>query len=306
MAEQAPVRLLVNPVAGRGRALRHLQAARRALAHVGPLDVVHTAASGDEARLALEAAQDGVRALVVLGGDGTVSRVAGALVQAGARTPLAILRAGTGNDFVKSLGTPAGDYAAMAKLIAAGRTRSVDVGVVGDRPFVNAAGFGFDVAVLERTTRARWLRGDALYVASALAELFVFRGVGLRVRVAGEPLTPDVPRGALPAHLMLVIANGQWFGGTFRIAPTARLDDGQLDVVLIRDASAWRRARLFAAAPFGRHIDAPEVETRRASALTLTLAETAVGEADGELFKPTRSPCSVRVLPSALRVISGG
>ncbi len=276
------------------------------LAHVGPLDVVQTVAAGDEARLAREAAQDGVRALVVLGGDGTVSRVAGALVQAGADTPLAVLSGGTGNDFVKSLGTPSRDYAAMASLIAAGRTRRVDVGMVGDRPFVNAAGFGFDVAVLERTTRARWLRGDLLYVASALAELFRFSGVRANIRVAADALAePELTEPpSHPSHLLVVIANGQWFGGTFRIAPDARLDDGQLDLVVIRDASPWRRARLFAAAPFGRHVLASEVEAQRARALTVEFARPPQCEADGELFPVGGNTAAFRLLSGALRVIS--
>jgi diacylglycerol kinase (ATP) len=305
VAAQAPIRLLVNPAAGRGRAVRRLDAARRALETVGPVDVVQTRAAGDEARLATEAARDGVRALVVLGGDGTVSRVAGALVGMCADTPLAVLSAGTGNDFVKSLATPAGDYAAMASLIAAGHTRRVDVGMAGDRPFVNAAGFGFDVAVLERTTRSRWLRGDALYVVSALAELFSFRGIRAHIRAhLGAPPPVDPASEAPSTHLLIVVANGQWFGSTFRIAPAAQLDDGRLDLVVIRDASAWRRARLFAAAPSGGHVHAAEVDARLATALSLQFAQPEACEADGELFRLPTDACEVRLLPGALRVVA--
>ena len=275
----APTRLLVNPAAGRGRALRRLDAATRALAAYGPLDVVRTERSGDEARLALEAAADGVRTLVVLGGDGTVSRVAGALATAGADTPLAILAAGTGNDFAKSLGAPVHDYAAMAERIARGATRRVDVGRLAGRPFVNAAGFGFDVAVLERMTRARWLRGDALYIGAALGELFRFGGVDARVRVAPDVLDQRA------RWLLVVIANGQWFGGSFRIAPAARLDDGQLDLVLVRNANAWRRARLFAAAPFGAHVRAPEVQAFTTEACTIAADRPVACELDGELVR---------------------
>jgi len=290
----APTRLLVNPAAGRGRALRRLDAATRALARVGPLDVVRTERSGDEARLALEAAADGVRALVVLGGDGTVSRVAGALATAGADTPLAILAAGTGNDFAKSLGAPVHDYAAMAERIARGETRRVDVGRLGGRPFVNAAGFGFDVAVLERMTRARWLRGDALYIAAALGELFRFGGVEARVQVA-----PDV-FDQRARWLLVVIANGQWFGGSFRIAPSAQLDDGRLDVIVVRDASAWRRARLFAAAPFGAHVRAPEVQALSTEACTITTDRPVACELDGELVATGETQLTADVLQKAL------
>ncbi len=293
----APIRLLVNPAAGRGRALRRLDAATRALARVGPIDVVRTERSGDEARLALEAAHDGVRALVVLGGDGTVSRVGGALATAGADTPLGILAAGTGNDFAKSLGAPVHDYAAMAERIALGETRRVDVGRLGGRPFVNAAGFGFDVAVLERMTRARWLRGDALYIAAALAELFRFGGVEARVRVAPGALDERA------RWLLVVIANGQWFGGSFRIAPAAGLDDGRLDLVLVRDASARQRARLFAAAPFGKHVDLPGVTCQRVADGLVETDGHAACELDGERHALDCHLATIDVLPAALVVV---
>jgi len=290
----APTRLLVNPAAGRGRALRRLEAATRALARAGPLDVVRTEQSGDEARLALEAAHDGVRTLVVLGGDGTVSRVGGAFATAGADTPLAILAAGTGNDFAKSLGAPVHDYPAMAERIARGETRRVDVGRLAGRPFVNAAGFGFDVAVLERMTRARWLRGDALYIASALAELLRFDGLDARVRVAPEVF--DVHA----RWLLVVIANGQWFGGSFRIAPAARLDDGRLNLVLVRDMPAWRRLRVFSAAPFGAHVRAPEVQSLDPTSCTVTTATPSACELDGELVPASQAVVEADVLPRAL------
>lgn len=290
----APTRLLVNPAAGRGRALRRLAAATHALSRLGPLDVVRTERAGDEARLALDAVADGVRTLVVLGGDGTISRVGGALATVGAETALATLAAGTGNDFAKSFGTPVHDFAAMAERVARRETRRVDVGRLNTRPFVNAAGFGFDVAVLDRMSRARWLRGDALYIAAALAELFRFGGVDARVRIA-----PDL-FDARDRWLLVVIANGQWFGGSFRIAPTARLDDGRLDLVLVRDMRAWRRARVFSSAPAGTHVRAPEVETHNATTCAFITEVPVACELDGELMPAEQSVLEADVLPRAL------
>lgn len=293
-----PLRLLVNPAAGRGRALRQLDTARHALARVGPFDVVETTSAGDEARLATEAVQDGVRTLAVLGGDGTVSRVAAALVRAreqypGSDTALAVLGAGTGNDFAKSLGAPTGDLAAMAECIARRRTQQIDMGSVNGTPFVNAAGFGFDVAVLERTTRARWLRGDAVYLSAALAELFRFPGFTVRIGAESSG----------KRRLMIVIANGQWFGGMFRIAPSARINDGLLDLVAIGDVPAWRRARLFAAAPAGGHVALAGVEQTRTREVTLTFDAPVQFEADGELHALGSRECTVRVMPGALSCV---
>ncbi len=297
--ERAPVRLLVNPAAGRGLALRRLEAARHALLRAGPLDIVTTAAPGDEARLAREAARDRVRALVVLGGDGTVSRVASALVEAGADTPLAIFGAGTGNDLAKSLGAPVFDYAAMTERVRAGVTRGIDTGTVDGRVFVNALGFGFDVAVLERTLRARWLRGNALYAVTALGELFRYGGFEARLTVDAGDVVAHAGR-----WLTIVIANGQWFGGAFRIAPDAMLDDGLLDVVAIGDVSPFRRARLFGAAPWGRHVRAPEVRYAQARRLTLEFPEPSWYQADGEMYRADDARVVIETGAGTLRVIA--
>lgn len=312
MSGRAPVRLLVNPAAGRGRALRRLDSARHALTRVGPFDMVTTEQAGDEARLALEAANDGVRALVVLGGDGTVSRVAAALVDAGATTPIAILGAGTGNDLAKSLGSPAFDYAAMAELVKTGISRPIDVGAADGRIFVNAFGVGFDVAVLERTTRARWLRGNSLYVVSALDQLFTYGGfrasdITDMAREADAVSATPINRAVTKERrhwLTIVVANGQWFGGAFRIAPEASLTDGMLDVVAIADASPLRRAMLFGGAPRGAHVHAPEVQYVRREHLTLDFDSPPWYQIDGELFRATRATIEVQTVKNALHVIA--
>ncbi len=315
MTLSAPVRLLVNPAAGRGRALRRLEAARHALVHVGPFDVVTTRAAGDEARLAHEAVHDGVRTLVVLGGDGTISRVAAALVETGGDTALAILGAGTGNDLAKSLGAPVFDYAAMAERIAAREVRRIDVGEIDGRVFVNAAGVGFDVAVLERTLKARWLRGDVLYAVTAMGQLFRYRGFTAAVS-SGDAATTTAwnartsssavgkGTGENEHWLTVVIANGQWFGGTFRIAPEASLSDGALDLVAIADGSPLRRAQLFGGAPFGRHVSAPEVRYTQHEGVTLQFPAPPMYQADGELYQASNTSLEVRVRPMALNVIA--
>ena len=151
----AQIVLLVNPAAGRGRAARVAQAVHAALTATGLLVEAHeTRARGDEARIARDASAAGARALAVVGGDGAISHAVRGLLdgegRGGARVPLAIFAAGTGNDLAKSLAVPVHHVQRMAAHVAAGATRHIDVGFVNDVPFVNAAIFGFDVDVLER------------------------------------------------------------------------------------------------------------------------------------------------------------
>ena len=291
--------LIVNPVAGRGRARRLLASARRAFAELVHGDVRLTARPGDEERLTREAIAAGCTTIVVLGGDGTWSKVAGALVEAGSRCRLLPLAAGTGNDFPKTLGLPASDFAAMARLAASGASRAIDVGSVEGRVFVNSVGFGFDVAALEVAARTPWLGGSALYAYAALNLLFRYRGVHAELL--------DAPPGDAPPafqHLLaLVLANGPRFGGSFIIAPDAQLADGRLDAVSIRDASALRRIGLLAAVKRGRHTRGHVgVEARQLSRAWTRFPEAPLYEIDGELIRARSATLEIRCLPAALRV----
>ena len=291
------VRLIANPAAGRGLGARRLEAARLALEPLGA-DVRVTERAGDEARLAREAVNDGCTAVALLGGDGTWSNAARAIIRAGADCAIALLAAGTGSDFAKSVGAPATDFARTAALLADGVSRRVDAARVDDHPFINIAGFGFDASVVEAMDGVRWLRGDALYLYAALRQLFGYRGFRAAVDAPGEaPL-------ALRPELALVVANGRHFGGAFTIAPNAALDDGRLDVIRIGPASPLRRLRLFAAATRGAHMRFAEVGERRGERFRLRFEAPPLFEADGELRRAAAAEVEIASLPGALRVVA--
>ena len=216
------IRVIWNPVSGRGRGARLHAAVRTAFAAQGITDFQATTAPGDEAHLVHQALDDGVATIVAVGGDGTWGKCAVALAKAGSPARIAFVAAGTGNDFAKNLRAPAHNLHAMAQLIAGGGVeRRVDLGRVDDAWFANVAGLGFDVAALRAATRVRFLRGSSVYVVAALRELFDFPGLEARVQgMAGVDPQPMLSR------LMLVIANGKEFGGAFRIAPEARVMTG--------------------------------------------------------------------------------
>ena len=291
--------LIANPVAGRGRARRLLPVARRAFAELVRGDVRLTLRPGDEERLTREAIAGECTTIAVLGGDGTWSKVAGALVDAGSHCRLLPLAAGTGNDFPKTLGLPTDDFAAMARIAASGGSRAIDVGSVEGRVFVNSVGFGFDVAALEVAARTPWLGGNALYAYAALNLLFRYRGVYAELLDDPPGDTPPVFQ-----HLLtLVLANGPRFGGSFVIAPDAQLADGRLDAVTIRDASALRRIGLLAAVKRGRHTRGHAgVEARPLARAWARFPEAPLYEVDGELVRARSAMLEIRCLPAALRV----
>jgi diacylglycerol kinase (ATP) len=289
------VTVIVNPASGRGRGSRLLPDIRRTFAAVGVTDVRLTERPGDEKRLAALALQDGATTIVACGGDGTWSNAANAILDAGSTCRLALLAAGTGNDFAKTVGAPARDLAATARLAVDGPDMQVDVGRIENRYFLNVTGFGFDIAVLDDLANIPVLTGDLLYLGAAIRQLFRFRGLTIDIA------TSAVTRGAR-AHLMLIIANGRNFGGMFQIAPDARIDDGLLDAISILDASPLTRISMLAAAPSGKHVRNALVLSEQAASFSLTFSAPPAYETDGEYNRASSTTIEISCVPGALRV----
>lgn len=292
--------VIVNPASGKGRGAKSAERIKRAFAAVGVTDIRSTTTKGDEKTVALRAIQDGVRTIVAVGGDGTWGNVANAILDTGAPVRLALAAAGTGNDFAKTVGVPATDFDATARLAVDGSHTMIDVGRIENRYFLNVAGFGFDIAVLEDVETISWLGGNALYMYSALRQLFGYRGISLAL--SSPALTRDSRH-----YLMLIIANGRNFGGAFHIAPSASLTNGMLDAISIAaDASPLRRLALFNAATKGTHVARAEVTVEQAPCFTLEFASPPAFETNGEYNRATTTRIDVQCVPQALRVVTGG
>lgn len=294
--------LIANPASGRGRGAKLIPAVRDAFAATGVTDFRITEKPGDEAALTQAAIQDGATTIVVLGGDGTWGRSAGAVLNAGAgsRVRLAFLSGGTGNDFAKNLGAPDRDFAAMARMVAdPSRDRVVDVGSVTcggtTHWFLNCVGFGFDVAVLEDTSKGGALAGNAVYITAALRRLLSYEGFAY---------TLGGYDGVTKLGILLVIMNGANFGGAFRIAPSARVNDGYLDCVEVGSVFWMRRIPLFLSALRGNHIGHPAVRARRGVHFELAFTGANACELDGELTPLASRDVSVRCAPGAIRVVA--
>ena len=238
------VAVIVNPIAGSGRRVR--AGRRRAERAKGCLEAAGVRANifvserphhaGELTRTALEQRPDLVFAW---GGDGTVNEVASIL--AFSETPLAIVPDGSGNGLAASLGVPRPPEAAIRS--ALGRSeRVIDVGQLDDRLFFNVAGIGFDAHVARLFAETPGRRGFATYLRIALRELPRFTPTRCRVVLHGESREHRVD--------LVALANGAEYGNGARIAPNARLDDGELDLVVVESRSPvvnlWRAGRLMA------------------------------------------------------------
>jgi diacylglycerol kinase (ATP) len=287
--------ILLNPAAGRGASAKRLESQKAMLAEFGISEIFKTKESGDEARLTLAAVDRGFNTILVIGGDGTCSRGAQAILESASDCALAVLPSGTGNDIAKTLGVNEMPASEIARLVAAGKTSRMDVGRVEQQYFLNSLGFGFVASVLEATQHVRFLKGDAVYIYSALGQLFTYRGLN----VSADSISSSDAR----KLLMLTVSNGRFLGGAFRIAPNASVVDGQLDFGFVGDSNVIDRVRLFAGAFRGTHLSRPSVRTQSARSMTLRFSAPPMMEVDGELRQAVSPTVKIECVARALNVI---
>ena len=178
--------LIVNPTAGNGYALKMEEPIRQELEKRGVAHtILRTEYPGHATVLARRAAQEAdCTGVVSVGGDGTAFEVACGLM--GTDAPLGVIPAGTGNDFVKTVGIPRKPMAALEKILS-GAPRPVDVGSMNDRLFLNVCGTGFDVTVLDYTVEAKkYVRGILPYLVGLVRAIAHYKPVHVRMEADGQ------------------------------------------------------------------------------------------------------------------------
>jgi len=284
------IALLTNPTAGKGRGGRARGAVLERLRGAGLSVRDLSGQDADEALdLARAAVADGVESLVVLGGDGMVHL--GVQAVAGTGTPLGIIPAGTGNDVARYFDLPRKDPVAAADRVIAGATRQVDLARAGHKYFATVLCAGFDAMVNERANRMTWPKGQMRYNLATLSELRVFRPLPYTLELDGKQLKLDA--------MMVSVGNGPSFGGGLRITEGAVLDDGMLDVVIIKPMTRTSLVRTYPKLFKGTHVSHPQYEHHLVRTVTIA-APGITTYADGERFGDL--PLSVECAPGALIV----
>ena len=255
-----------------------------------------TAARGDAQKFAAAAASAGVVCVAGCGGDGTLQEIATALE--GSTTALGILPGGRCNDFAQALGLSKNTSAEiLAAMLAARKTRAVDLGAMGSRRFLTVATLGFDSAV------SRFVENRRLWVKGTLAYLYgvarILPGYEFpHVRLSGDF---GVKEGRM---LLAATGNAGSYGGAMKIAPEAKIDDGLFDVCVVEKTARLSVLRILPQVLSGGHTTHPAVSIVRTRTLEI---ETPGGAqficADGETLGQT--PCRFEVRPGALRVVCG-
>jgi diacylglycerol kinase (ATP) len=286
------IALLTNPSAGKGRGAKLRQ---RAVSRLRGAGLTVRDLQGRDAAEALELARqcvaDGVDALIVCGGDGMVHLAVQALATSG--TPLGIVPAGTGNDVARYFDLPRKDTDAAVDRVIAGQTRTVDLARSGSQFFVTVMAAGFDAVVNERANRMTWPKGQMRYNIATLAELRVFEPLPYTLQLDDRQVSLEA--------MLVAVGNGPSFGGGLRITEGAVLDDGLLDVVIIKPISKPDLIRTYPKLFKGTHVHHPQYEHHLVRSVTVA-APGIIAYADGERFGPL--PLTVECAPGALTVLA--
>jgi YegS/Rv2252/BmrU family lipid kinase len=297
-------KVIINPVAGASSTRRKWPRISRLLKHIGlSFDYEYTEGVGHAIELARVAASDGYRYLVAVGGDGTVNEVANGILRStnASSTSLGVISTGTGSDFARSMGLPR-HYLNACSALTHGQKALIDVGIVEyqhkgqtqQRYFVNAAGIGFDAAVVESTERLPKLFGGTVpYVFGLLRTLIGYRNTSVVVRIGDKVERTRV--------VTVAVANGSYFGGGMHVAPDASLNDCLFDVMIVRDMGKFELLRAFPRVYKGTHVTHPKVVMGKAAEVTVESPERILVHADGELLG--EGPVSFRLIPAALSIM---
>ncbi len=284
--------LLVNPTSGRGRFAGSADAVAERLGADGVLVTTMVGADAAEsARLAAQAVADGYDDLVVMGGDGMVHLALQSLVNT--PTSLGVIATGTGNDVSRALGIPTRKPLESADVIVAGATRRIDVARVGEVYYATVLAAGFDSLVNERANAMTWPTGQMRYNLATLAELRVFRPIGYDLELDGAPLRCSA--------MLVAVGNSPSYGGGLRMCHGARIDDGYLDVVIIKPISKLELIKVYPRLFRGTHVTHRAYEHHSVKSVRIA-AEGVVAYADGERLGPL--PVTVEVVPAAVTVFA--
>lgn len=219
----------MNPVAGSGKTLLIMGRLVQYMRKEGiRYTILATEERGHATVLAKAAAKlEKAEAVIAVGGDGTIFESACGLM--GTNMPLGIIPAGTGNDFIKTVGIPKKSLDAL-KFILSHKPRPIDLGMAGDKFFMNVCGVGFDVDVIKKAEPIKkvFRHGMLPYMFGVVRALPAFRPSYIKIEADGEIIDGNC--------FIAAFGNARYYGGGLRVCPDALPDDGMLDLVLIRNA----------------------------------------------------------------------
>lgn len=291
MAKRA--RLIYNPTSGREEMKRRLPDILARLERGGLETSTHaTIGEGDATLAAADAVERGFDVVIAAGGDGTLYEVINGMAEKPNRPPLGILPLGTTNDFARALAIPK-SWDAACDLIIRGFTRDIDVGKVNQKYFINIAGGGsLTELTYEVPSKLKTMLGQLAYYMKGLEKLPRLRPIEVYVKCEEHELHEEV--------MLFLIANSSSVAGFEKLSPEASLNDGMLDVFILKKCNLAEFIRVVTLALRGEHLSDPNIIHFHTKQIQVVSPDYVQVNLDGE-FGGTL-PCVFSVLPSHLNI----
>lgn len=269
------IKFIINPVAGDGSSKHIIKKVHNKMENKGlEYAIAISGYKGDVERLAALAVEDGYNEIIAVGGDGTLLEAFNGIFDK--NVALGIIPCGTGNDFIKMLEIP-NDVDAAIEHIIHPHYKKIDTGRVNDYHFLNVVGFGIDGEIVEKTEQVKnILKGPMAYYYSTFSVLSTFKCKEISLEIDGEVFQRTA--------YMVAIGNGQYFGGGMKITPSADVESGDFQIVLIKKMPKLKFGFLFRKVFSGHHVDEDVVEVYYGKKIKVTSKDTLKINADGNII----------------------
>lgn len=286
------VKFIYNPYSGDGVILKDLDKVIEAHQKRGYVVIPYRIQRDVNIEEAFEGLDESYKYILIAGGDGTIDSVVNAMKKNNINMPIGVLPLGTANDFARFLGM-SNNITDNIEQILDSEPKKIDLGRVNDKYFVNVLSTGLFTDVSQKTgTNLKNALGKAAYYIKGIEQIPNFRSLNVKITANGKIYDE-------PMYLMLVF-NGQTAGG-FKIALDAKMDDGLLDVLVLKSCHIPEFIHVFIKFMMGEHIEDPRVEYIKASELLIESNEEIVTDIDGE--KGPDFPLRVSCIKDGIEVL---
>lgn len=292
------VKIIANPNSGRGAALGKILELIELMSHDEyEIELFFTHREGDGKNFATN--YTGEDFIICSGGDGTVNEVVNGIYLSKRDTPLAILQSGTVNDFANAQGLPTSPFK-FYNMIKNFNVKTIDLGLAGERAFINVAAGGMLTEIAYSVTAERKASlGNMAYYLEGVKELlekkFFKYQKSINLKIKSKEFTGDVD------SLLFLITNSTSVGGFKKMAPFADVSDGYLDVLIFKRIKISDAPELFASLVGGKHLDHNKVIYLKTKNISIESDEDVTIDVDGE--KTSTLPMNFKVLENRLKII---
>ncbi len=287
--------IIVNPAAGLGKTFKKLPVLKEITQKADAIFDYYITESPHHGTRIADAIHREYDAVVAFGGDGTANEVMNGL--AGSDTPFGLIPQGTGNDFARSIQVRK-DLQQAVNVLLNYKIRPMDLGIIGNRVFLNGVGVGFDGFVNYRSKNQKFFKGSLSYLYAVLTSLTLWRAIPISLGIDLEPMDK--------VHAFLIaIGNGWSVGGGLKLTPQASIHDGLFDICHVGNIAIWKIMLNFARLKTGTIGQIREVATRRCKKITIESEYPLPVHFDGEVYDINAKKVDISIVPQSANVIGG-